>query len=179
MDKSLKEFTLPVLLEMLKDRGYCGITDVDTETMYVSRTFQSESNEYVMLIKFVEQEKVSVEKVRQIINHATSMGLSKCIVVFTNHASSQVKTFLKDSDINLDLEIFDKYELGFNVTKHVLVPKHTLLSCDEKKELLKKYKQKNLPQIRITDPVSKYYGAKVGDIFYISRKMGMTYRVVC
>lgn len=47
-----------------------------------------------------------------------------------------------------------------------LVPKHELLSEDEKVELLKRYKLKaqQLPRMKVTDPVAKYYGLFRGQV---------------
>jgi len=43
---------------------------------------------------------------------------------------------LKANDL---LEMFNQDDLVFNITKHVLVPKHIPLDTDAKLELLKKY----------------------------------------
>jgi DNA-directed RNA polymerase subunit H len=60
---------------------------------------------------------------------------------------------------------------GFNVLKHVLVPKHVVLSEEEKKQLLEKYNisEKQLPKILAKDPVVKALGAKPGDVIKIIR----------
>lgn len=59
-----------------------------------------------------------------------------------------------------------------DITKHVLVPEHTIMTSDEIEELFKKYsiKKINLPKISVRDPVVKYIGAKEGDIIKIVRK---------
>jgi len=57
------------------------------------------------------------------------------------------------------------------VLEHELVPKHEILSEEEKKELLKKYNitEKQLPKILASDPVVKAIGAKPGDVIRIIR----------
>jgi DNA-directed RNA polymerase I, II, and III subunit RPABC1 len=52
-----------------------------------------------------------------------------------------------------------------------LVPKHELLSPKDKKELLLRYKINDiqLPRILMSDPISRYYGLKRGDVFKITR----------
>ncbi|HLC32464.1 MAG TPA: DNA-directed RNA polymerase subunit H [Candidatus Nanoarchaeia archaeon] len=59
----------------------------------------------------------------------------------------------------------------FDVTKHVLVPKHTKLSDKEQKELFEKYAidLQNLPRIYIKDPAILHLDLKEGDIIKISR----------
>jgi DNA-directed RNA polymerase subunit H len=55
---------------------------------------------------------------------------------------------------------------------HILVPKHELLSEEEKEEVLKLLgvKPEQLPKIRVDDPIAKEIGAKVGDIIRIIRE---------
>lgn len=72
-----------------------------------------------------------------------------------------------------------------DITNHVLVPKHEILTSSEKKELLKRYNigEYNLPSINIEDPVVKKIGAKPGDVLRIiraSRTSGKSlyYRIV-
>jgi len=59
-----------------------------------------------------------------------------------------------------------------DITQHELVPKHELLSEEEKKELLEKYRVKleDLPRILITDPAIAKLNPKPGDIVKIIRK---------
>lgn len=58
------------------------------------------------------------------------------------------------------------------IEKHHVVPKHTILSEDEKNEVLKMYKVglKQLPRILITDPAIADKNPNVGDVVKITRK---------
>lgn len=60
---------------------------------------------------------------------------------------------------------------SFNILEHELVPKHIILSREEAKALLEKYKISpyQLPWIRESDPVCKKIGAKAGNILMIIR----------
>lgn len=60
----------------------------------------------------------------------------------------------------------------FDISKHILVPKHTKISDKEKKELYEKYKISfnALPKILRTDPAVKEFNVKVGDVIKITRK---------
>ncbi len=57
-------------------------------------------------------------------------------------------------------------------SQHVLVPKHEILSEEERKALLEKYgiRPDQLPYILASDPAAKEIGAKPGDIIKITRK---------
>jgi len=60
----------------------------------------------------------------------------------------------------------------FEVSKHVLVPKHSKLSEKERKELFEKYAidLPNLPRIFRSDPSIQHLDVKEGDIVKIFRK---------
>ena len=56
------------------------------------------------------------------------------------------------------IERFDEMELQVNITEHVLVPEHTVLTAQEKKNLLQLYRitDDQLPKIQINDPIARY-----------------------
>ncbi len=76
-------------------------------------------------------------------------------------------------------------EKEFDILKHELVPEHTILNENEKKELFEKMNitERNLPKILTNDPVVKEIEAKEGDVLKIVRKsstagISVYYRVV-
>ena len=78
-----------------------------------------------------------------------------------------------------------KSKMTFDISKHLLVPKHSKLSDADKKKLFEEYSigVKELPKIHSTDPAIEKLGAKVGDVIKIERRSetaGTTfyYRVV-
>ncbi|MCX8151364.1 MAG: DNA-directed RNA polymerase subunit H [Candidatus Bathyarchaeota archaeon] len=73
----------------------------------------------------------------------------------------------------------------FDIFEHSLVPRHEILTAEERDQLLAHYKVKpyQIPQITSTDPAVKAIGAKPGDILRIIRKSStagehVTYRYV-
>jgi len=73
----------------------------------------------------------------------------------------------------------------FDVRKHVLVPKHEILSAEQAKAVLDQFKvvPHQLPLIKNSDPVAKAIGAKPGDILKVTRDSqtagrAMAYRYV-
>lgn len=64
-----------------------------------------------------------------------------------------------------------KKEIEIDVSKHVLVPKHTKLSDKDKDELFAKYNANefNLPKILKTDSALKGLDIKPGDVIKIER----------
>lgn len=59
----------------------------------------------------------------------------------------------------------------FDIRRHVLVPKHEILSKEKAREILERYKIRpyQLPLIKSSDPAAKAIGAKPGDILQITR----------
>ena len=68
--------------------------------------------------------------------------------------------------------IFTMERLLFNILQHQYVPKHTILTEDEKNEVIKKYNIvniKQLPDISRFDPVAQAIGMRPGDVCCIER----------
>lgn len=78
-----------------------------------------------------------------------------------------------------------KEEEEFDPFESELVPKHEILSAEERAELMKKLNValKHFPRVYEDDPIMKHIGAKRGDIIRIIRKSSVAgeyfyYRVV-
>lgn len=73
--------------------------------------------------------------------------------------------------VERNTEIFLVDELLIDPTKHVLVPKHYHMTETEKTVFLRMtgLQESQLPGMHIFDAMTRYYGAKLGDMFYIQR----------
>ena len=73
---------------------------------------------------------------------------------------------------NVYIEIFMLKELQFNISRHMLVPKHEIVHDEEEiNTLLDTYqlKRNQLPILLKTDPMARYLDVKAGDIVKITR----------
>ncbi len=75
--------------------------------------------------------------------------------------------------------------MAFDISKHNLVPKHSVLSENQVKKLLEEYHVvlQKLPKILKDDPAIEHLSPKVGDVVKISREsrsagVATYYRVV-
>ncbi|MBU5689804.1 MAG: DNA-directed RNA polymerase subunit H [Candidatus Aenigmatarchaeota archaeon] len=71
--------------------------------------------------------------------------------------------------------------MKIDVLSHELVPKHYIVSEEEKQKIKEKYKidkDNKFPQIKAKDPVVKAIGAKPGDIIKIVRKSNVAKEIV-
>ena len=59
-----------------------------------------------------------------------------------------------------------------DVTSHIMVPKHEIISKKEAEEVIKQFNTTPnlLPYVSMVDPVIRAIGAKPGDVIKISRK---------
>ena len=164
--------TKMTLCDMLQDRGYVYI-DIESN----EQVFQHHTNNTTIGLVYIEAPKMGVNEVKQVDTFLQQNVTYSCIIVYNNtitpFAKSALEVLVKDG---FHINLFSTKELLFNITRHKLVPKHTLLSLDEKQELLQFYKVKeqHMPIISMVDPVAKYYGAKKGEVFRIERASDTT-----
>lgn len=79
-----------------------------------------------------------------------------------------------------NVQIFTYDYFLFPVAHHAFVPKHIKLTENEKKDFLKvrNVTLDQLPILRDTDPIVKYYGWGIGEIIKIERPGNNFYRVI-
>jgi DNA-directed RNA polymerase subunit H (RpoH/RPB5) len=88
------------------------------------------------------------------------------IIVANDVAKKVVKQIIYEYK---NAEFFFDYEMLEDIPSKIFIPEHQLLNDDEKSELLSKFNEHELSSILISDMMSRYYGAKVNDIFRIIR----------
>eukprot|EP00953_Heterococcus_sp_UTEX-ZZ885_P030186 15966-Heterococcus_DN1.PRE.1 len=133
----------------------------------------SEAQEDQMFVFFPEDEKVGVKPIRTYGDRMREQGVSKCIIVVRGGMTPFARSATQElcSQRNVQVEDFKDAELMVDITEHVLVPEHIVLTPEAKAELLKRYKliDTQLPRIQMTDPVARYYGLQRGQVVKIIR----------
>jgi len=113
-----------------------------------------------------------VENVRKIEEQMTQHGIKHSIVVYTNKISSNAGNTMKNLKIQgFIIEPFHESEVQYVVTRSSLVPKHIICSKTKAEEVLKAYNitKDQLPEIKSTDPIVRYIGARKGQLIKIVR----------
>ena len=105
-------------------------------------------------------------------NDKEKSGYEHYIIILKDKSTStSTKSILER--LKGDVEIFEIKELIFNISKHELVPKHTLYKDEESiRKLFADLHIENkmqLPLILKTDPMARYLNAKSGNILKIVR----------
>ena len=72
---------------------------------------------------------------------------------------------------NIFIQIFCLDNLLFNITNHMLVPKMSVVSPEDKDKILENYSAKadQMPKILKSDPHAKFLGVRKGDLCQITR----------
>lgn len=201
MDEVQKLYQIhKTVIQMLRDRNYL-VTQQEQEITreeFRAKFAEATSRENLMLLKskkddptdmifvfFPEADRVGVKDIRKYCVRMKEEGVQRAIVVIKNNLTPIAKQALAEVAPKYILEQFLETELLVNITEHQLVPKHILLTPDEKKVLLEKYKlrETQLPRIQLTDPVARYFGLQRGHVVKIVRPSEtagryITYRLV-
>ncbi|KAJ3099337.1 DNA-directed RNA polymerases II 24 kDa polypeptide (RNA polymerase II subunit 5) [Phlyctochytrium planicorne] len=124
-----------------------------------------------LLVFFTEDESVGIKPIKKICERMIQQSIMKAILVYQKTLTPSAHKVIQEMAPKYQIEIFLEAELLVNITQHVLVPKHVVLSKEEKATLLARYrlKETQLPRIQPGDPVARYYGLKRGQVVKITR----------
>ncbi|KAL7276221.1 DNA-directed RNA polymerases II 24 kDa polypeptide (RNA polymerase II subunit 5) [Rhizina undulata] len=122
-------------------------------------------------VEFATDANIGIKHMRAFVHTISAEKFQTGIFVCQNHPTSAAMK-VTPAAAPASIEVFLEADLLVNITKHELVPKHILLSKEEKKKLLERYrlKESQLPRIQSADPVAKYMGLKRGMVVKIVRK---------
>lgn len=121
----------------------------------------------------------------RIVEGLLAENYNHAIIILRNKPQHFVQAAIAKLSGKIEIELFQETELLMDITEYFLVPEHILLTSQEAIEVEKQIKssRNKLPRLRLTDPITKYYGYKAGDVVKIIRPSDIsgryiTYRVV-
>ena len=122
-------------------------------------------------VEFSGDESVGIKQVRKFVHHLDTQNYHTGIFISSGSITPAAVKLLPAIK-PIEVELFSESDLLVNITRHELVPKHVLLSVEEKKALLERYrvKESQLPRIQQNDPVARYLGLRRGQVVKIIRK---------
>ena len=137
---------------------------LDNPTIYYSESTETKK----LYIKILNQKITGIPKTSNIGDFLHShKNHPKIIVVasISNKAREQIINEFKYS------EVFMEKDLMIDKISHVSVPKHELLTDADAKLVLEEYsaKKREIPKMYVSDPIARYYNAKIGNMFRIIR----------
>ncbi|KAI3919243.1 hypothetical protein MKW92_051841 [Papaver armeniacum] len=174
------------VMQMLHDRGYLvGDFEInetragflarfgDTfkrENLDIKKSMRNDSDDHIYVF-FPDEPKVGVRTMKIYTERMKNDEVYKAILISQQNLTPVAKKVITEISSKFQLEVFQEAELLVNISRHVLVPEHQLLTPEEKKTLLERYtvKETQLPRIQITDPIARYYGLKRGQVVKIIR----------
>ncbi|MCJ1239351.1 DNA-directed RNA polymerases II 24 kDa polypeptide (RNA polymerase II subunit 5) [Varicellaria rhodocarpa] len=122
-------------------------------------------------VEFSGDNSIGIKQMRVFIHHIDTNNFKTGILV-TQNAVTPAAMKIAPVVFPRVIETFQESDLLVNITHHELVPKHVLLSVEEKNKLLERYrlKENQLPRIQTNDAVAKYLGLRRGQVVKIIRK---------
>lgn len=183
----IKSFT--VLKEMLTDRGMdisnlesysenelnilISASNVNTKS---GNIFQIKVNDDIKIIYHMKSKFIKND-LKKFLTSIEDEKYKHIIFIFKEKINNNNEKNIQDLLDDVSYELFTINRLLFNITKHSYVPKHEIVSAEDTTEIMKKYSIKNKSQFPIilkSDPVSRYYDFKPGQLIKINRSSTAT-----
>jgi DNA-directed RNA polymerase subunit H (RpoH/RPB5) len=165
LEEKLRQLDVSRAVEFLNQVYHKSLSSNEKILVYYYYNSDSEKRENKKRMNDVIIEVINIQK--------THTELKDILFIAESKLNTQVVDDLRKYTEKMRITIFLGDYLLFNITKHFLVPKHHLMTQEEMKDFLKDKERgfvNKLPKIYETDPISRFYGAKSGQIFKIIRE---------
>ena len=176
------------ILEMLQDRGYSIKDDLwikskdEFKKLFYAKNidFLVEANSNgkpSVYVKWLIGQKIKPNFIKDTIDNLKEDifqekgSHNKIMIISKAKPNTNIQKILKEKEYRGN-ELFWLNSVIFNITKHILVPKHTLMNEVDVKKLLDELYITNkfhLPIMLKTDPIAKYFDLSTGDVCQITR----------
>lgn len=176
------------LLEILQERGFnvtkysnFGITEIGIllESNQLDMLLENDNTKKKIYVKFYINKLIKPQNIYDIVEdlfHIETI-LEKnddLMIIIKDEPNDTMMENIKDIWVseNIYVSLLNIKRLQFNILKHNLVPKHTLLTLDEKEQFMKKFNimdKSQIPDISFFSPVSLVLGIRPDDVVKIER----------
>ena len=176
------------LLEILQERGFnvtkysnFGITEIGIllENNQLDMLLENDNTKKKIYVKFYINKLIKPQNIYDIVEdlfHIETI-LEKnddLMIIIKDEPNDTMMENIKDIWVseNIYVSLLNIKRLQFNILKHNLVPKHTLLTLDEKEQFMKKFNimdKSQIPDISFFSPVSIVLGIRPDDVVKIER----------
>ena len=176
------------LLEILEERGFnienysnFSITEIGilTENNQLDMLLENDSTKKKIYVKYYVNKLIKPQNIYDIVEdlfHLESILEKKddLMVIIKDEPNDTMLENIKDIWVseNIYISLVNIKRLQFNILKHTLVPKHTILTANEKETFMKKYNildKSQIPDISYFSPVSIVLGVRPDDVVKIER----------
>eukprot|EP00038_Savillea_parva_P003471 m.126243 g.126243 ORF g.126243 m.126243 type:complete len:216 (+) comp11184_c0_seq1:362-1009(+) len=137
-----------------------------------------------LYVFFPENPTVSTDDIGSYFKKMQEGSVKRGIVAVQSKITPMARVAIQEMKPQYTLEQFTELELMVNITEHMYVPKHTVLSETDKQIILARYKmsEEQMPRIQETDPIARYFGLMQGQLLKIVRQSPtagryVTYRI--
>jgi DNA-directed RNA polymerase I, II, and III subunit RPABC1 len=176
------------LLEILEERGFSvanysnfSITDVGilTENNQLDMLLENSTTNKKIYVKYYVTKLIKPQNIYDIVEdlfHLESILEKKddLMIVIKDEPNDTLLENIKDiwTSDKIYISLVNIKRLQFNILKHTSVPKHTILTDDEKELFMKKYNildNSQIPDISYFSPVSIVIGLRPDNVVKIER----------
>jgi DNA-directed RNA polymerase subunit H (RpoH/RPB5) len=162
-EESVEERKAQILIGL---RGYKQISKKDYKdgSSFLVKTAEGKK---LLIYCWPTQGTVGVQAVNQVKKVMKDMNVERGVLVTSGRLTQAAKVNSRRRGIELIPRIFP----SFNIFSHLLVPKHEIVSVEEREKLLNEYRVQpyQLPRLKASDPGAKAIGAKPGDVVRVLR----------
>ena len=141
-----------------------------------------ETNEKPYTIFYIPHEVKSIKKMPQLTEFIAKYKNNHIIIIIKTITKKQMERIQM---LHNECEVFEESKLMLDLIKHEYIPKHIILTEQEKQQFLIDYnlKESQIPRLFNSDPVARYYNLPIGTVCKIIRPIetsgtGVSYRIV-
>ncbi len=152
--------------QLIKLRGYKSVEREEQKSI-ISFVARTKSGEKIIIWCILSEGTVGIRYVNQLEKAMEAAEAERGMIITGSRYSYAAKTKSKEKRI----ELIPRFFPAFNIFEHAFVPKHEILTKEEREEVIAQYRvaPHQLPWIKASDPAVRAIGGIPGDVVRIIR----------